>query len=106
MWRRRSWFSLRVRRASRVRRRAALLPRSGPGCHPWDPCNNVSHGPRRNKAADEETSVLGGIEPMMHVPAGLESRNYPLGHPDLGAIARISSGAGLAPLDPEHAKAA
>ena len=24
------------------RRRAALLPRSGPGCHPWDPCNNVS----------------------------------------------------------------
>src|SRR3954454_21495088 len=22
---------------SRVRRRAALLPRSGPGCHPWDP---------------------------------------------------------------------
>src|SRR4051794_27859929 len=44
MWRRRSWFSLRVRRASRVRRRAALLPRSGPGCYPWDPCNNVTRG--------------------------------------------------------------
>lgn len=41
----------------------------------------------------------------MHVPAGLEGRDHLLRDRDLGAIARISPGARVAPLDPEHAKA-
>src|SRR3954451_17321480 len=42
MWWRRSWFSLKGKAGIPGQRRAALLPRSGPGCYPWDPCNNVS----------------------------------------------------------------
>ena len=61
---------------------------------------------RRDKAVDEETSVLSGIEPAVHVPARFESRDHLLGHRDLGAIARVSSGAGVARLDREHAKVA
>ena len=49
---------------------------------------------------------LAGVEPAVHVPAGLERRDHLLRDRDLGAIARVSSGAGVTPLDPEHAKAA
>src|SRR3954447_2697803 len=49
---------------------------------------------------------LAGIEAAVHVPAGLEHRNRLLRDRDLGAIARVSSGARVTPLDPEHAKAA
>ena len=51
-------------------------------------------------------SALGGVEPAVHVAAGLERRNHLLGHRDLGTIARVSSGARLARLDREHAKVA
>ena len=42
MWWRRSWFSLKGKAGIRGQRRAALLPRSGSGRYPWDPCTNVT----------------------------------------------------------------
>src|SRR5215218_8096366 len=75
-----------------------LLPDSSKGLR--------SRDLRRNQAADKKASVLDEIEPMMHVPAGLEGRDYLRGHRDLGAIARISPSACVTRLNPEHAKAA
>src|SRR5215210_4522354 len=82
----------------RTRQNGSLLPDSSRGLRP--------HGLRRNKAVDEEASVLGGIEPAVHVPARLEGRDHLFGDRDFGAIARVSPGAGVARPDPEHAKAA
>ena len=63
-------------------------------------------GLRKEQSDGRRASVLSGIEPAVHVPAGLKHRERFLGDRDLGAIARVSSGARLAPLDPEHTKAA
>src|SRR4051794_11983837 len=51
-----------------------LLPDSNRGIRPC--------GLRRNKAADKEVSILGGIEPAVHVPARFESGEYLLTHRD------------------------
>src|SRR3954468_5717743 len=76
----------------RTRQNGSLLPDSSRGLRP--------HGLRRNKAVDEEASVLGGIEPAVHVPARLEGRDHLFGDRDFGAIARVSPGAGVARPDP------
>ena len=55
---------------------------------------------------DEEASVLGGIEPAVHVPARLEGRDHLFGDRDFGAIARVSPGACVAHLDREDSEAA
>src|SRR3954454_15236690 len=55
---------------------------------------------------DRGASIFGGIEPAVHVAARLEGRDHLHGNRDLGAIARISSGACVARLDREHTKAA
>src|SRR4051794_10676314 len=43
---------------------------------------------------------------MVHVPAGFEGRDYLRGHCDLGAISRVSSGAGSAHLAREYPEVA
>ena len=74
----------------RTRQNRSLLPDSSRGLRP--------RGLRRDKAMDEEASVLSGIEPMLHVSARLEGGDHLLGHRDLAAVARISSGACVARL--------
>ena len=64
------------------------------------------HGLKRDKAVNEKASVLTRIEPAVHIAAGLKGREHLLGDWDLAAVARVSSGARLARLDPEHTKAA
>src|SRR4051794_28027763 len=61
--------------------------------------------PQNDKAMDE-ASALTGIEPAVHVPAGLEGGKHLLGDRDLAAIARVSSGAGPALLDREYPEVA
>src|SRR4051795_7717354 len=57
---------------SRVRRRAALLPRSGPGCHPWDPCNNVTCEDQR--AGERTLCARAGRPPSQAGGAGRQGR--------------------------------
>src|SRR5215210_1060857 len=44
------------------------------------------------------------VEPTMHILAGLEGRDYLLGHRDPFTIARVAPGARVTPLDREHPK--
>src|SRR3954447_8412672 len=66
----------------------------------------TARGQRVGSGAYQPHSALGGVEPPVHVAAGLERRNHLLGHRDLDTIAWVSSGARLARLDREHAKVA